>query len=53
LRLGVADIEAERKRIQEELHIEVSEIERIEGLAAWCNFTDPFGNRLGLFQDLA
>jgi hypothetical protein len=25
----------------------------IPGLAAWCDFTDPWGNRLGLFQDLA
>lgn len=53
LHLGVADIEAERERLQKELKVMVSPIERIEGEVAWCSFDDPFGNRLGLFQDLA
>ena len=28
------------------------EIERLEGVEAWCTFADPFGNQLGLYQDL-
>ena len=53
LHLGVADIEADRERLEQALHVSISPIERIEGEVAWCNFTDSFGNRLGLFQDLA
>lgn len=53
LHLGVADIEMERERLQQALKVAVSPIERIEGEVAWCNFEDPFGNRLGFFQDLA
>jgi predicted enzyme related to lactoylglutathione lyase len=53
VRLGVADVAAERERIQEALGIAISPIERVEGVAAWCTFEDPFGNRLGLFEDLA
>ena len=50
---AVADVAAERERIHDALGVAVSEIERIEGVAAWCTFEDPFGNRLGLFEDLA
>lgn len=53
LRLGVRDIEEARPRVAEALGIAVSPIQRIEGIAAWCDFADPFGNRLGLVQDLA
>ena len=53
LRLGVKDLAKERKRLIEELGIEATEIERLEGAAAWFNFQDPWGNRIGLFQDLA
>lgn len=53
LHLGVADIEAVRERLQQALHIAISPVERIEGEVAWCTFADPFGNQLGLFQDLA
>ncbi len=53
IRFGVSNIVQERERIQRELNVQVSPIERLEGVAAWCNFTDPFGNQLGLFQDLA
>jgi hypothetical protein len=53
IRLGVADVAAERARVHDALGVAVSEIERIEGVAAWCTFEDPFGNRLGLFEDLA
>jgi predicted enzyme related to lactoylglutathione lyase len=53
LRLGVRDIEEARPRVAEALGIAISPIQRIEGVAAWCDFTDPFGNRLGLVQDLS
>lgn len=53
LRLGVEDIESNRARVERELGVTCSRIERISGLAAWCNFEDPWGNRLGLFQDLS
>ncbi len=53
LRLGVEDLEGERGRLIHDLGIDATEIERIGGAAAWCNFQDPWGNRIGLFQDLA
>lgn len=53
LRFGVADIESERFRIIAELGVEVSEIETNEQVpVSWCNFQDPYGNRLGFFQDI-
>lgn len=53
IRFGVQNIVEERNRLIEQLKIEVSEIETIEGVVSWINFYDPFGNKLGLFQDLA
>lgn len=53
LRLGTADIETDRDRVADALGVAVSEIRRIEGVIAWCDFDDPFGNSLGLFQDLS
>jgi catechol 2,3-dioxygenase-like lactoylglutathione lyase family enzyme len=53
LRLGVGDVERERTYVQEQMGVEISEVERLEGVAAWCSFSDPFGNQLGLFEDLA
>lgn len=53
LRLGTADIETDRVRVADALGVSVSEIRRIEGVIAWCDFEDPFGNALGLFQDLS
>jgi predicted enzyme related to lactoylglutathione lyase len=44
-RLGVEDIEEEHKRITS-LGIEVEQINRIEGVVAYCNFKDPFGMTL-------
>ncbi len=52
-RFGVSDIYRERRRIIEEMGIEVSEVEELpKGVVKWCNFQDPWGNKLGLFQDL-
>jgi catechol 2,3-dioxygenase-like lactoylglutathione lyase family enzyme len=53
LRFGVDDLEAARGFAQTELKVEATPTERIEGLVAWCNFDDPWGNPIGLFQDLA
>lgn len=52
IRLGVADIELERTYIQEQMEIQMTEVERLDDVVAWCNFTDPDGNPLGLYQDL-
>jgi hypothetical protein len=47
------DIEKERERLMKELNLEIEEINTREGVpAAWCTFEDPYGNRIGLYQDL-
>ncbi len=53
LRMGVDNIDRAREEAQQELGMTCSEVEHIAGLAAWCNFEDPWGNHLGFFQDLA
>lgn len=53
LRIGSANIETDRDRVVDALGVAVTEIRRIEGVLAWCDFDDPFGNHLGLFQDLS
>jgi predicted enzyme related to lactoylglutathione lyase len=53
LRLGVKDIKNERKRLIDELNIAIEDVNTREGVpAAWCTFEDPYGNRIGLYQDL-
>lgn len=52
IRFGVEDIEKERDRIENELNVKVSKIILVPGVVLWCDFSDPFGNKLGLFQDL-
>jgi predicted enzyme related to lactoylglutathione lyase len=49
---SVEDIEATRHHLQQTLRVEISEVERVPGVAAWCDFRDPFGNRWGLYQHL-
>lgn len=53
IRFGVTNIESERRRLVEALGLDISPVERIEGVVAYCNFDDPWGNKMGLFQDLA
>jgi predicted enzyme related to lactoylglutathione lyase len=53
LRLGVDNIGHTREWVQRELGVVCSEVGGISGLAVWSNFEDPWGNHLGLFQDLA
>lgn len=53
IRLGVSDINTERKRLINELEMQIEEVNTLEGVpAAWCSFEDPVGNRIGLFQEL-
>ena len=52
IRFGVADIEAECRRLSETTGIVCGEIHHLPGLVAFCNFKDPWGNCLGFYQDL-
>lgn len=53
LRLGVTNIESEKERLVGELKIDSFEIHsRPEVPVKWGTFTDPWGNRLGLFEYL-
>ena len=51
-RIGVEDIERERDRLLR-LGVPPREIERVEGVIAFCDFVDPYGNSLSLYQVLA
>lgn len=53
IRFGVPDVYVESARIRLELNVEVTEPWVIKGIGAHCDFEDPYGNQLGLFQDLA
>ena len=53
LRLGVANIERAREELAAALSVPGSPVDPLEGAAAWCDFDDPWGNRLGFFQDLS
>jgi hypothetical protein len=52
VRFGVTDVQAERARLVG-LGIPVGPIERVEGVIAFCDLTDPWGNQLSLYQVLA
>ena len=53
LRLAVIDIKAEKDRLFRELDVENFEIfSRQEVPVKWATFTDPWGNRIGLFEYL-
>ncbi|PFG05368.1 ornithine monooxygenase [Bacillus sp. es.034] len=53
LRLGVHDIYSERERLIESLKTTIEEVQTREGVpAAWCTFSDPYGNSIGLFEEL-
>jgi hypothetical protein len=50
-RLGVTSIEEERQRICTALNVEEFEIFSRDGVpVTWGTFTDPWGNRIGLFE---
>ncbi len=52
VRFGVREIEAATGRLRE-VGIEVGEVERVEGVIAFCDFADPWGNVLSLYQILS
>lgn len=51
LRLGVDDIDTAADALRA-LGIESVDVERIAGVIAFCEFHDPFGNQLSLYQEL-
>ncbi|MFC7370272.1 VOC family protein [Fictibacillus iocasae] len=52
-RLGVSSIEEERYRICRDLNVAEFDIfSRDEVPVMWATFTDPWGNRIGLFEYL-
>lgn len=51
IRLGVVDIEETRERVVRELKVEQFELcSREDVPVRWGTFSDPWGNRLGLFE---
>jgi hypothetical protein len=53
IRLGVADLDAEKDRLIQTLGVEDFNIHsREEVPVRWATFTDPWGNGIGLFQYL-
>ncbi len=46
------DVHAERARLGA-LGVEAGEVEVVDGVIAWWDFTDPDGNRLSLYTLLA
>lgn len=52
MRFGVSNIDKERASVAKRMKVKVTEVERLARVVAWCNFEDPWGNKLGLFQDL-
>lgn len=52
IRFGVTSIEEERSRLMSELYMDHFEIcSREEVPAKWATFADPWGNRLGFFEN--
>ena len=49
LLMGVADLQAERNRLAG-LGADIDDIQRVEGVIAWCDFRDPDGNRLSMYK---
>lgn len=49
LLLGVSDLEGERERLAS-LDVEIGDVQRVEGVIAFCDFKDPDGNNLSLYR---
>jgi catechol 2,3-dioxygenase-like lactoylglutathione lyase family enzyme len=49
LLLGVAELDRERERLAQ-LGVEMGDIQRVEGVIAFCDFKDPDGNNLSLYH---
>lgn len=52
LRLATTDVVAARERVQA-LGVPVDDVEELPDVVRYCDFDDPWGNRLGLYQDLS
>lgn len=52
IRFEVKDIKKEISSIEKKLGIKASNVTRVKGIVDWCDFNDPWGNRLGFNQDL-
>lgn len=52
VRFKVDDIIEERIRVRRELPVDARAVRRMEGLVATTDFEDPWGNRLGFYQQL-
>lgn len=53
IRFGVANLNEARRRVLRELGVSVTAADVLPDVVTWCNFEDPWGNRLGLFEDLS
>ncbi|NQX12349.1 VOC family protein [Microbacteriaceae bacterium VKM Ac-2855] len=51
-RFGVADI-VEAHAALLALGVDVTPVDTVPEFVSWCDFTDPDGNPLGLYQDLS
>ena len=51
LRFAVRDLPAARETLLGS-GVEVSAAESVPGVVSWCDLDDPWGNRLGLYEDL-
>ncbi|GAB3256244.1 VOC family protein [Kineosporia babensis] len=51
-RFGVEEIDRVRAELMD-AGVDVSEVTTIERVVKYCDFADPWGNRLGLYQDLS
>jgi predicted enzyme related to lactoylglutathione lyase len=52
IRFGVYDVATARESLLAD-GLEVGEIETLPGVVSYCDFPDPWGNKLGLYEDLA
>lgn len=53
VRLGTTDLDGELSRLRATLDVDPPEVHRTpDGLVRYCTFTDPFGNRVGLFEEV-
>ncbi len=52
VRFGVPDLATARDALLAD-GIAVTEAEEVDKVVRWCDFTDPYGNPLGIFQDLS
>ncbi len=52
VRFLVEDVEAAARRARSDLGVTPSPITTLPGVVAFTNFDDPWGNRLGYYQDI-